>query len=75
MALCSERGYEDVTVAEIAQSAGLTKRTSFRHPPDKREVLFAGARAFEDGVIAAVRDADAGGATSSPPHPTCRSGS
>ncbi len=54
MALYLERGYEDVTVAEIAHSAGLTKRTFFRHFADKREVLFAGAPAFQAGVVAAV---------------------
>lgn len=57
MALYLERGYDDVTVAEIAPSAGLTKRTFFRHFADKREVLFAGAQAFQDGVVVAVTDA------------------
>src|SRR3954452_24516919 len=37
-----ERGYDAVTVAEITERAGLTKRTFFRHFGDKREVLFAG---------------------------------
>ncbi len=35
-----ERGFEQTTVAEIAQRAGLTERTFFRHFADKREVLF-----------------------------------
>jgi len=59
MALYSARGYEGVTVAEIAADAGLTKRTFFRHFPDKREVLFAGAPAMQAGVVAAVAGADA----------------
>ena len=29
-------------MAEIAERAGLTKRTFFRHDADKREVLFGG---------------------------------
>ncbi|HEV3355927.1 MAG TPA: helix-turn-helix domain-containing protein [Pseudonocardiaceae bacterium] len=37
-----ERGYDATTVAEIAERAGLTKRTFFRHFTDKREVLFGG---------------------------------
>src|SRR5262245_21786784 len=37
-----ERGYDSTTVAEIAERAGLTKRTFFRHFADKREVLFGG---------------------------------
>jgi len=38
--LFAERGYENTTVAGIAQRAGLTKSTFFRHFQDKREVLF-----------------------------------
>jgi AcrR family transcriptional regulator len=37
--LFEERGYENTTVIEIAERAGLTKSTFFRHFPDKREVL------------------------------------
>jgi AcrR family transcriptional regulator len=59
MSLYFERGYDDVTVAEIAERAGLTKRTFFRHYADKREVLFAGAPAFQAGVVAAVAAAPA----------------
>jgi AcrR family transcriptional regulator len=38
--LFEERGYERTTVIEIAERAGLTKSTFFRHFQDKREVLF-----------------------------------
>ena len=38
--LFEERGYEQTTVIEIAERAGLTKSTFFRHFQDKREVLF-----------------------------------
>jgi AcrR family transcriptional regulator len=40
--LFEERGYEKTTVIEIAERAGLTKSTFFRHFADKREVLFGG---------------------------------
>lgn len=40
LGLFAERGYENTTVIEIAERAGLTKSTFFRHFPDKREVLF-----------------------------------
>jgi AcrR family transcriptional regulator len=40
--LFAEQGYEAATVQEIAERAGLTKTTFFRHFSDKREVLFAG---------------------------------
>ncbi|BEP14108.1 TetR/AcrR family transcriptional regulator [Acidothermaceae bacterium B102] len=54
MTLYLERGYEAVTTAEIAEHAGLKKRTYFRHFADKREVLFAGAEAFQSFVVDAV---------------------
>ncbi|WP_433437895.1 TetR/AcrR family transcriptional regulator [Nonomuraea sp. CA-141351] len=40
--LFTEQGYDTTTVNGIAERAGLTKTTFFRHFPDKREVLFAG---------------------------------
>jgi AcrR family transcriptional regulator len=55
-----ERGFDDVTVAEIAERAGLTKRTFFRYFVDKREVLFSGAPAFQERVVAAVISAPEG---------------
>ncbi|MBR7825715.1 TetR family transcriptional regulator [Actinospica sp. MGRD01-02] len=51
VALFLERGYAEVTVAEIAERAGLTKRTFFNHFTDKREVIFAGAAAFEADIV------------------------
>ncbi len=55
--LYSERGYEQTTVAEIAERAGLTERTFFRHFIDKREVLFGGAANLLECIITAVADA------------------
>src|SRR5207253_5326116 len=43
MELYVERGFENTTVAEIAERAGLSERTFFRHFSDKREVLFSGS--------------------------------
>jgi AcrR family transcriptional regulator len=40
--LFTEQGYDATTVTEIAERAGVTKMTFFRHFADKREVLFAG---------------------------------
>ena len=59
--LFTEQGYDKTTVAEIAERAGLTKTTFFRHFPDKREVLFAGqdthSRLLADGVSGAPSSA------------------
>lgn len=55
-------GYEQATVAQIAQHAGVTERTFYRYFPDKREVLFAGSadlqRRMVDAVAAAPATAD-----------------
>ncbi len=58
MALFLERGYAEVTVAEITDRAGLTKRTFFNHYADKREVLFAGATSWEASVVKHLTEAD-----------------
>src|SRR3954452_11005944 len=40
--LYGEHGFDQTTVAQIAQRAGLTERTFYRHFADKREVVFSG---------------------------------
>jgi AcrR family transcriptional regulator len=57
LALYGERGFESTTVAEIAERAGLTERTFFRHFADKREVLFGGAGVLEAALTSAVAGA------------------
>ena len=57
MELYGERGFEQTTVAEIAERAGLTERTFFRHFADKREVLFGGSDVVRDALVEAVEGA------------------
>jgi len=57
MELYREPGYDKVTVAEIAERAGLTRRTFFRYFSDKREVLFFGAHKLEAFVVEVVLSA------------------
>jgi AcrR family transcriptional regulator len=59
--LFAERGYENTTVTDIAQRAGLTKSTFFRHFRDKREVLF-GDGAMNGLLAGAIAAAPAGAA-------------
>ena len=59
--LFAEQGYDAATVNGIAERAGLTKTTFFRHFADKREVLFGGQeihnRLVTDTIAAAPIEA------------------
>jgi AcrR family transcriptional regulator len=55
--LFTEQGYDATTVAQIAERAGVTKSTFFRHFSDKREILTAGqetlSQLLTEGIAAA----------------------
>lgn len=59
--LFTEQGYDATTVAQIAERAGVTKSTFFRHFSDKRELLVAGqetlSRLLAEGISEAPADA------------------
>jgi AcrR family transcriptional regulator len=56
-----DQGYDATTVAQIAERAGVTKSTFFRHFADKRELLVAGqeslSRLLAERIAAAPADA------------------
>jgi AcrR family transcriptional regulator len=60
MELFAERGFEQTTTGDIAERAGVTERTFFRHFADKREVLFDGSGTMQrtacDAILAAPSD-------------------
>lgn len=59
--LFAEKGYDDTTVAQISERAGLTRSTFHRHFTDKREMLAAGqetlSRLLAEGIAAVPADA------------------
>lgn len=55
--LYRERGFDQTTVAEIAERAGLTERTFFRYFTDKREVLFWGQGALQEIYVSTIAGA------------------
>jgi AcrR family transcriptional regulator len=58
LTLYAERGFDQTTAAQIADRAGLTERTFFRHF-DKREVLFGGSAVLGEQIVAGVAGAPA----------------
>ena len=55
--LFTEQGYDATTVAQIAERAGVTKSTFFRHFPDKRELLVAGQETLSRLLAEGIADA------------------
>src|SRR5260370_34829392 len=55
-ALFSERGFNDVTVAEIADAANISVKTLFTYIGSKEELLFSGRPTVLDAVVEAVRN-------------------
>ncbi|ROZ89313.1 TetR/AcrR family transcriptional regulator [Gordonia sp. OPL2] len=51
LSLFAERGYEGTSVADIAESAGVTERTFYRQFGDKREVLFDSEHTLEHAIV------------------------
>ncbi|WP_129311492.1 TetR/AcrR family transcriptional regulator [Streptomyces sp. L2] len=58
--LFTEQGYDATTVAQIAERAGVTKSTFFRHFSDKREVLVAGQETLSRLLAEGITEAPAG---------------
>jgi AcrR family transcriptional regulator len=54
--LFGERGFDAVTVAEIAAEAGISVKTLFQYVHAKEDLLFAGEAEAISALVAAIRD-------------------
>jgi AcrR family transcriptional regulator len=58
--LFTERGFESVTVAQIAQAADVAEATVFNYFPTKEDLFYSRLEAFEEDLLTAVRERDPG---------------
>jgi AcrR family transcriptional regulator len=54
--LFSERGFDAVSVAEIADAVEVSVRTVYNYFPTKEHLVFDRMEAFEEGLLDAIRD-------------------
>lgn len=58
--LFSERGFEHVSIAEIARHADVSEQTVFNYYPSKEDLVYSGLEAFEEQLLAAIRERPTG---------------
>jgi AcrR family transcriptional regulator len=58
--LFAERGFEAVTVADVARAADVSEATVFNYFPTKEDLFYSGLEAFEQELLSAVRDRQPG---------------
>jgi AcrR family transcriptional regulator len=54
--LFAERGFEGVTVAEVARAADVAEATVFNYFPTKEDLFYSRLEAFEEQLLAAIRE-------------------
>ncbi len=60
MGLFAQRGYDAVTVAEIARAADVSEQTVFNYFPAKEDLVFDEEEQMREALVAAIRDRPAG---------------
>src|SRR5262249_45188203 len=54
--LFGERGFEQVSIAEIARQAEVSEQTVFNYFPSKEDLVYSGLETFEDRLLTAIRE-------------------
>jgi len=60
LALFAERGFDGVTVAEVARAAEVSEGTVFNYFPAKEDLFYSQMESFEAALVDAVRERHAG---------------
>src|SRR3954449_12380239 len=58
--LFAHRGFDAVTVAEVARAADVAEKTVFNYFATKEDLFYSGMEAFEERLLGAVRDREPG---------------
>ena len=58
--LFTERGFDRVTIAEVAREADVSQQTVFNYFPTKEDLVYWRLESFEDDLLAAIRDREPG---------------
>jgi AcrR family transcriptional regulator len=58
--LFAERGFDAVTVAEVARAADVAEKTVFNYFPTKEDLFYSNMEAFEERLLATIRERPAG---------------
>jgi AcrR family transcriptional regulator len=58
--LFEERGFEAVTVAEVARDADVAEKTVFNYFPTKEDLFYSRLEQFEEELLAAIRERKSG---------------
>jgi AcrR family transcriptional regulator len=58
--LFAERGFDGVTVGEVARAADVSEKTVFNYFPTKEDLFYSGMEAFEERLLSALREREPG---------------
>src|SRR6266508_181984 len=58
--LFAERGFDRVTVAEVARAAEVSQQTVFNYFPTKEDLVYWRLQSFEDELLATIREREPG---------------